>query len=56
MVEAVQRAGVEQSVTRLPEHCGHLIIVVGHQLGFGGLLREGKQSMDILDCLESFLK
>lgn len=56
MVEAMQCAGMKQSITRLPENRGHFVIVVGHQLGFGGLLRQSKQSVDILDCLESFLK
>lgn len=56
MVEAVQCASMEKGITRFPEHRGHLVIVIGHQLGLGGLFREGKQSVDILNCLESFLK
>lgn len=56
MVETVEGAGVEESVARLPEHGGHLVVVVGHQLGLGGLLGEGKQAVDILNSLESFLQ
>ena len=55
VIKAVKGAGMEQSISRLPEHSGHLVVVVGHQLGFRRLLRQGKQPVDVFHCLESFL-
>lgn len=52
----MEGAGMEESVTRLPEHSGHLVVVVGHQLGLGRLLRKGKQAMDVLNSLKCLLK
>lgn len=56
VVEAVKGAGVEESVSRFPEHSRHLVVVVGHQLGFGRLLGKSKQTVDVLNSLERFLE
>ena len=56
VIEAVKGAGMEQSISRLPEHSGHLVVVIGHKLGLRRLLRQGKQPMDIFHCLKSFLQ
>lgn len=56
VVETVEGAGVEKSISRFPEHSGHLVVVVGHQLGLGGLLGKSKQAVDVLNSLECFLK
>jgi hypothetical protein len=42
MVEAMEGAGVEQGIPRLPKHSGHLVVVVGHKLRLGRLLGKGK--------------
>lgn len=55
VIEPVQGAGMKEGISRLPEHSWDLVVVVGHQLWFGGLLRESKQSMDVLNSLERFL-
>ena len=55
VVEAVEGAGVEESVSRLPEDSGHLVVVVGHQLGLWGLLGESKEPVDVLHSLEGLL-
>ena len=55
VIEAVEGAGVEESVSGLPEDSGHLVVVVGHQLGLGGLLRESKEPVDVLHSLEGIL-
>lgn len=47
---------MEESISRLPENCGHLVVVVGHQLWFGRLLGKREEAMDILDSLKCFLK
>lgn len=47
---------MEESVSRLPENCRHLVVVVGHQLWFGRLLGKGEEAMDILHSLKCFLK
>lgn len=47
---------MEESVSRLPENCRHLVVVVGHQLWFGRLLGKREEAMDILDSLKCFLK
>lgn len=52
----MQRAGVEQRVPRLPEHRGHLVVVVGHELRLRGLLGEGEQAVDVLNGFERFLQ
>ena len=46
---------MEESISRLPEHGGHLVVVVGHQLGFGRLLGKSKQAVDVFNGLERFL-
>lgn len=56
VVEAVEGAGVEESVSRFPEHSRHLVVVVGHQLRFRGLLGKSKQAVDVLNSLERFLE
>lgn len=56
MVEAVESAGVEESVPRLPEDRGNLVVVVGHELWLGRLLGEGEEAVDVLDGLKRFLK
>ena len=55
VIKAVEGAGVEESVSRLPEDGGHLVVVVGHQLGLGGLLGEREEPVDVLHSLEGFL-
>lgn len=52
----MEGAGMEKSISRLPEDCRHLVVVVGHQLWFGGLLGKREEAMDILHSLKSFLK
>lgn len=56
MIEPVKGAGMEESVSRFPEHSRHLVVVVGHQLWFGRLLGKSKQAMDVLNSLERFLR
>lgn len=55
VVEPVEGAGVEESVSRFPEHSWHFVVVVGHELGFRRLLGKSKQAVDVLNSLESFL-
>lgn len=55
VVEAMEGAGVEQGVPRLPKHGGNLVVVVGHKLRLGGLLGKGEETMDVFHSLESFL-
>ena len=55
MIEAVEGAGMEESISGLPEDSGHLVVVVGHQLGLGGLLGESKEPVDVLHSLEGLL-
>jgi len=47
---------VEESISRLPEHGRHLVVVVGHQLRFGRLLGESEQAVDVFNSLEGFLE
>lgn len=56
MIETVEGASVEESISRFPEHSRHLVVIVGHQLGFGGLLGKSKQAMDVFHSLECFLE
>lgn len=56
VIEPVKGAGVEESISRFPEHSRHLVVVVGHQLGFGRFLGKSKQAMDVFNSLECFLK
>lgn len=55
VIQPMQCAGMKESISRLPEHGRDLVVVVGHQLWFGGLLGESKQSVDVLNSLECFL-
>lgn len=55
VIEAMQSAGMEEGISRLPEHSGDLVVVVGHQLWFRGLLGQSKQAVDVLNGLECFL-
>lgn len=55
VIEPVQCAGMKEGISRLPEHGRNLVVVVGHQLWFGGLLGECKQAVDVLNSLECFL-
>lgn len=52
----MEGAGMEESISRLPENCRHLVVVVGHQLWFGRLLGKREEAMDILNSLKCFLK
>lgn len=56
VIEPVEGGGMEESVSRFPKHSGHLVVVVGHQLGLWRLLGEGEQTVDILNSLEGFLE
>lgn len=56
VIEPVEGAGVEKSISRFPEHSRNFVVVVGHQLGFRRLLRKSKQAMDVFNCLEGFLE
>lgn len=51
----MEGAGVKESISRFPEHSRDLVVVVGHQLRFGGLLGKSKQAVDVLNSLECFL-
>lgn len=55
VIEAMQSAGMKEGISRLPEHSRDLVVVVGHQLWFRGLLGQSKQAMDVLYSLEGFL-
>lgn len=50
-----QCSGVEQAVPSLPEHQGQFAIVVGHGLGYWGLLRHVHQAVDVFDGFVGFL-
>lgn len=52
----MEGAGMEESISRLPENCRHLVVVVGHQLWFGRLLGKREEAVDILNSLKCFLK
>lgn len=47
---------MEESISRFPEDCGHLVVVVGHELWFGRLLGKREEAVDILHSLKCFLK
>lgn len=55
VIEAMQSAGMKEGISRLPEHGRDLVVVVGHQLWFRGLLGQSKQAMDVFNSLERFL-
>lgn len=52
----MEGAGMEESISRFPEDCRHLVVVVGHELWFGRLLGKREEAMDILHSLKCFLK
>lgn len=56
VIQPVQCAGMKEGISRLPEHSRDFVVVVGHQLWFGGLLGERKQAVDVLNSLECFLR
>lgn len=56
VIEPMEGTGMEKSISRLPENCRHLVVVIGHQLWFGRLLGKREEAMDILDSLKCFLK
>lgn len=56
VIEAVKGAGMEKSISRFPEHSRHLVVVVGHQLGFRRLLGKSKQAVDVFNSLKCFLE
>ena len=47
---------MEKAVARLPEHHAQLLIVVGHQGGFWGLLGQLDQAVNVLHCFECLLQ
>lgn len=47
---------MEEAIARLPEDKPQFLIVVGHQGGFGGLLRQLNQAVNVLYRFECFLK
>ena len=47
---------MEKAIARLPEHHAQLLIIVGHQGGFGGLLGQLDQAMNVLHCFECLLQ
>lgn len=52
----MEGTGMEESISRLPEDCRHLVVVVGHELWFGRLFGKREEAMDILHSLKCFLK
>ena len=46
---------MEEEVARFPEDKRQLLIIVGHHLGLEHLLRQGHQTVDILDGLVGLL-
>lgn len=56
VVETVKGTGMEERIPRFPEHSWNLVVIVCHQLRFGGLLRQGKKTVDVFHCFESFLR
>lgn len=55
VIEAVQSAGMKEGISRLPEHSRDLVVVVGHQLRFRGLLGQSKEAVDVLNSFKCFL-